>query len=236
MQEVIVDARERLTADFVERVQDAAAGAIAVSGRFAMAIAGGSAAEMFLPALATATIDWPRVHVFWCDERAVPPNDPESNYRTAMDLLFAHVPASAATLHRMPADAPDPHAAARDYEASLRAALADAPLDVVLIGAGPDGHICSLFPGHPALEERARWVIAVPDSPKPPPRRLTLTLPVLDAARTLVLAVFGRDKAEMVREIIENPDSPLPAARALRGNRNPICLLDFDAARLLDRP
>jgi 6-phosphogluconolactonase len=236
MRDVVVDTHDRLTADLRDRIRQASAGAIAARSRFAMAVAGGSVAQTFLPALAAAAIDWPRVHVFWCDERAVPPSDPESNYGSALDLLFAHAPASAATLHRMPADASDLDAAARAYEAELRDTLGNPrQLDLVLIGAGPDGHICSLFPGHPALEERERWVVAIKDSPKPPPRRLTLTLPVLEAARTLVLGIFGRDKAEMVKALLEQPNSQLPAARALRGNPNSVCLLDRDAASLLTR-
>jgi 6-phosphogluconolactonase len=236
LKDVIVDTRERLTADFTGRFAQASAGAIAARGRVTVAIAGRSVAQVFLPPLETAAIEWSGADVFWCDERAVPPNDPESNYREAMTLLFSRLPASAATLHRMPADAPDLDEAARVYERAMRQSLGDRPqLDVVLIGAGPDGHICSLFPGHPALEERERWVVAIHDSPKPPPKRMTLTMPVLEAAGTLILGVFGRDKAEIVREIVESPDSPLPAARAVRGNPNSVCLLDHDAARLLTR-
>jgi 6-phosphogluconolactonase len=235
MRDVVVDTHDRLTAELRDRIQQVSASAIAVRRRFTMAIAGGSVAEVLLPPLATSAVDWSKVDVFWCDERAVPPNDPESNYGSALDLLFAHAPASAATLHRMPADAFDLDAAAREYEAALRAASAGAPLDLALIGAGLDGHICALFPGRPALEERERWVVAIEDSPKPPPRRLTLTLPVLEAARTLVLGIFGRDKAAMVKALLEQPNSQLPAARALRGNPNSVCLLDREAASLLTR-
>jgi 6-phosphogluconolactonase len=234
--DVFVDSRARLTVDFTDRFTRAPTSAIASTGRFAFAIAGGSVAQTFLPALATDAIDWSRVEVFWCDERAVPPNHRESNYGAAVALLFARHPASAATLRRMPADAADLDDAARVYEGQMRQSLGDqARLDLVLIGAGPDGHICSLFPGHPQLEERDRWVVAIHDSPKPPLRRLTLTLPVLEAARSLVLGIFGRDKAEIAREILENPDSRLPAARALRGNQNAVCYLDHEAASLLSR-
>jgi 6-phosphogluconolactonase len=166
----------------------------------------------------------------------VPPDDPESNYGAAAGLLFNHDAARAATLHRMHADGMDLDAAALDYEVELRNTLGDPPrLDLVLIGVGPDGHVCSLFPGHPAEDERQRWVVAVRDAPKPPPRRLTMTLPVLETARCLCLGVFGRDKAAMVREILEEPVSPLPAARVLRGSADVLCLLDDEAASRLSR-
>jgi 6-phosphogluconolactonase len=235
MHTLVVGTTERVRTDFIGRLEQMSVAAIDARNDFSIAVAGGSVAELLLPASARVAIDWPHVDVFWCDERAVPPDHPDSNYGAAMDLLFAGPPASAATLHRMPADAPDLDTAARAYEATLRQKLAGAPLDLVLIGAGPDGHICSLFPGHQALEERGRWVVAIHDSPKPPPRRLTLTFPVLEAARTLVLGVFGRDKAKMAREIIENPDSQLPAARVLRSNQNSVCYLDHEAAGLLTR-
>jgi 6-phosphogluconolactonase len=236
VQDVIVDTRAQLTAHFVNRFQRVSTDAIAASGRFTIAIAGGSVAQTLLPPLATADVDWSRGEVFWCDERAVPPDHADSNYGAAMGLLFARAPANAATVHRMPAEVPDLDEAARAYEGEMRRSLGGQPLlDVVLVGAGPDGHICSLFPGHPALAESDCWVVAIHDSPKPPPRRLTLALPVLESARSLVLGVFGRDKAEMVRELIEDPASPLPAARALRGNRNSVCYLDREAASLLTR-
>jgi 6-phosphogluconolactonase len=233
--QMFVDSRELLAAAFAARFQQAVAEARG-SKRFTLAIAGGSVAEAFLPPLAATRVDWSRVDVFWCDERAVPPDDAESNYRAAMNLLFGQPPANAAALHRMPADTTDLDAAGRVYEAELRRALGEPPqLDLVLIGAGPDGHICSLFPGHTLLQERERWVAAIYDSPKPPPRRLTLTMPLLETARSLVLGVFGDDKATIAREILENPDSRLPAALALRGNRNSACYLDRDAAGLLSR-
>jgi 6-phosphogluconolactonase len=236
MSEIVIGRRDELGVDFVARFERLAAAAIAARGRFSLAIAGGSAADVLLPPLATAAVDWPLVDVFWCDERAVPPADPESNYGAACRLLFAHPPALAAVLRRMPADAVDLAAAAADYEAQLHAALGDPPqIDLILIGAGPDGHVCSLFPGHAALGERERSIVAVFDSPKPPPRRLTMTLPVLRAARTVVLAAFGPEKAAAVRELVENDQSALPAAQALRGRGHAVCLFDPSAARLLSR-
>jgi 6-phosphogluconolactonase len=98
---------------------------------------------------------------------------------------------------------------------------------------GPDGHVCSLFPGHPLLAERRRWVAVVEDSPKPPPRRLTLTLPVLAAAELVVVAALGTSKAEVVREALADKESALPLALVVRQARRAVLLLDPDAAQLI---
>ena len=185
----------------------------------------------FCRVLAKSDLDWTQIELFWGDERAVPPGDPESNYRLADELLIARVPIAPAQVHRMPADNHDLDAAARAYEAELTRTLgADPIFDVVLLGVGPDGHVCSLFPGHPALDVTARRVVAITDSPKPPPARLTLTLPAL-AGADIVIAAFGEAKAVAIAEAIERPDSPLPVARAARAGRRAILLLDAGAAR-----
>jgi 6-phosphogluconolactonase len=234
MLEIVVDTGERLAVEFGKRFERHADDAIAARGRFSMAIAGGSVARTFLPALATATVDWPRVDVFWCDERAVPTSDPESNYGEADALLFARIAGRPPVLYPMPTNVSDLVRAAQAYETAMRQALGDPPvLDLMLIGAGPDGHVCSLFPGHPALAERIRSVVAVRGAPKPPPDRLTMTLPVVRDARQLYLGAFGSDKAAMVREMIEQDGSVLPAARALRSHARAVCLLDEEAASLL---
>ena len=236
MLEIVVGTPERLVGEFVRRFERHAASAIAVRGRFSMAISGGSVARTLLPALVAATVVWPRVDVFWCDERAVPAADPESNFGAADALLFARLPGRPAVLHPMPTEVPDLARAADEYEVELRNVLGGPPvLDLMLIGAGPDGHVCSLFAGHPALEERDRSVVAVRGAPKPPPDRLTMTLPVVGDARHLYLGAYGTEKAEMVREIVEHESSLLPAAQALRRNATAVCLLDDDAASLLSR-
>ncbi len=108
-------------------------------------------------------------------------------------------------------------------------------LDLALLGVGPDGHVCSLFPGHPLLLEESRSVAVVDDSPKPPPRRLTLTLPVLAAAELVVVAALGRGKAEVVREAVEESASALPVARVARRARRCVFLVDAEAASRLTR-
>jgi 6-phosphogluconolactonase len=98
---------------------------------------------------------------------------------------------------------------------------------------GPDGHVASLFPGRPALDERERLVVPVDDAPKPPPRRLTMTLPLMAGARTICVAAFGREKAAAVHAAVNGPDSDLPVARLLRGHPDVLCLFDPAAASRL---
>src|SRR5690242_6574750 len=148
-----------------------------------VAVSGGSVATTFFPGwAANRTMDWASTEVFWADERAVAPTDPESNYGLARALWLDPAGAPAVRVHRMPADSPDLDGAAREYAETLARVVGPArALDLVLLGIGPDGHVASLFPGHPLLDETDRPVAGVTDSPKPPPRRLTLTLPVLAA-------------------------------------------------------
>jgi 6-phosphogluconolactonase len=137
----------------------------------------------------------------------------------------------------MPAVTPDLERAAEQHAAELRRMLGTPPrLDLVLLGVGPDGHVCSLFPEHPGLRESSRSVIAIPDSPKPPPRRLTLTRPVLAAAGLVVVCALTEAKAIVMRAALEDPSCALPVALALRGARRALVLLGPGAASLLSRP
>jgi 6-phosphogluconolactonase len=229
--EVIVESRDRLVALAAERFAAAVREAVAARGLFSCALPGGSVAESMFPAFAALALAWDRVHVFFGDERAVPETDPESNYGLARRLWLDRVPAH---VHPMRADGDDLDAAATAYAAELRASLGDPPrLDIALLGMGPDGHVCSLFPGHPLLRERTRWVADVTDSPKPPPRRLTLTMAVLAAARSIWVGAFGAAKAPILREAIEDEASQLPVAIAARSGPPALFLLDPDAASAL---
>lgn len=228
--EVIVDAREALADLVLRRFEAAARTAIAARGRFACALPGGSVAEAFFPRLAGASVDWSRVDVFWGDERAVPPTDPDANYSLARRLLLDRIPIDPARVHRIHGEEPDLEAAAAAYARELAGTIGARPLDVVLLGMGPEGHVCSLFPGHPALRESARAVVAVHDSPKPPPRRITLTLVPLTGAGLVCVAAFGAEKANAVREAVEVADSRLPVALAARAGAHALFLLDRDAA------
>jgi 6-phosphogluconolactonase len=230
--EIVVDTHEALARLLAGRFEKAVRDAVRARSRFACAMPGGSVAEVFFPALARLDLPWPQVHVFFGDERAVPPSDPDSNLGLARRLWLDAVPA---TVHPMPAAEADLAAAATSYAAELRAVLGDPPrLDVALLGMGPDGHVCSLFPGHPLLRDRTRWVAEITDSPKPPPRRLTLTMPVLSVARAIWVGAFGKPKAAIIREAIQDPTSQLPVALAARSGPPVVFFLDPDAASALD--
>ena len=198
--------RTRLLEDQAGRAQEG-------RGVCAVALPGGSVADIFFPDLARAQCDWTRMAFFWGDERAVPSGHPDSNYGRARRLWLEPARVPEASVHRMPADAADLSRAARSYEEVMARVLGATPrLDLALLGVGPDGHVCSLFPGHALLQERARLVAPIEDSPKPPPRRLTLTLPALWSAEVVVVAALGQAKAAVLKDALEYPDSPLPVA------------------------
>ena len=181
--------------DTAEDVAAAAASEIAETlrdGARTLVLAGGTTPRRCYELLSHLEVEWGRVCVLFGDERCVHPDHPESNYRMAREALLDRV--SPATVHRMPAEL-GPDEAAGVY-AHLVAAVA--PLDIVLLGVGEDGHTASLFPGHAALFASA-LAVGVRDAPKPPPQRVTLTLPALRAARRVIILATGAGKAEAVR-------------------------------------
>lgn len=201
--------------DFVRCALEATRG----SGRFVVALAGGSTPAALYALLATdayaARIDWTRVHVFFGDERCVPPGDPASNYRMAREQLLARVPMPERNVHRIRGE-DDPAEAAAAYERELRATLAtpDGPpratpgsrLDLVLLGMGHDGHTASLFPGTAALRERERWVVAHHVAVVPT-WRITMTPVLLNAAAGVAFVVAGKGKAAALRRVLGGPDA-----------------------------
>jgi 6-phosphogluconolactonase len=174
------------------------------------ALSGGSTALMFLGALRDAQVDWSRISLFWVDERAVPPDDPDSNYGMANRVLLAPLGRQAPRAFRMPAEHPDLGEAAVHYDRILARELRGAPLDLAILGVGEDGHICSLFPGHRALMAEGR-VVAVDDAPKPPSRRLSLTLGYLKQTRQIWVVVIGPRKRDVLQAAIQRtgPSTPL---------------------------
>ncbi len=187
-----------------------------------VAMSGGSTPKAVYPLLLEPArrdaIDWSAVEFFWGDERAVPPDHPESNFGVAYGMLISHLPGVRPhRIHRMQAESPDPDAAALAYETELRLAFdarGDAPpaFDLVWLGMGADGHTASLFPGTTALDERERWAVAnwVPSHEV---WRLTLTFPVLEVARETLFVVTGADKADALARV-RSGDPEMPAAKA----------------------
>ena len=220
-------------------VAECAAAAIAARGRFLIALSGGATPRGLFERLAgppwRERIDWRRCHVFWSDERAVPPDHPDSNYRMAREALLDHVPIPPDQVHRIHGE-DDPDAEAAAYEQTLRASVAVGGLDLVLLGLGRDGHTASLFPAGPAGRETARWVVADVD---PGGRaRVTLTPPAINAARAVAFLVTGADKAETLRAVHSGPFTPdlLPAQRISPRRGRLVWLLDRAAAASVAAP
>jgi 6-phosphogluconolactonase len=228
---------EVLAADFEAEGRQA----LASRQRFTVAIPGGSVATTCFPHLARVSLEWSRIEFFWTDERGVPPEDPDSNYRLARTLWLGPAGVPDSNIHRMPADSPNLESAAREYSKELRRIGGEPPvLDFVLLGVGEDGHVASLFPdARPAsMNQHAdvpavTAVTAVTDAPKPPPRRMSLALTVLTGARRCVVAAFGSSKASAIKDALNNPESALPVASVLRRSARVLLLLDPDAAAQL---
>jgi 6-phosphogluconolactonase len=225
---VVPDARA-LARRAAERIVETLRAAVAERGRSAVALAGGSTPRATYEVLGTsalaAAVPWAAVSWYFGDERAVPPDHPESNYRAARESLFANRPEALERVYRMPAEAADLELAARAY-----GELLPDPLDLILLGLGEDGHTASLFPGSPVLAERSARV-AVVTGPKPPNPRLTVTAPVIETAREVLVLVSGAGKAEALARALEGPldVTAVPAQLARPGT----WIVDRDAARLL---
>ena len=188
----------------------AARDAIASHGQFIVALSGGSTPRDTYLLLGTealvSRVMWSRVQVLWGDERCVPPDNIESNYRMARETLLDRVPIPAANVHRIHGE-DDPATAAEVYEATLRALLrtpAGARIDLILLGLGEDGHTASLFPGNAAVHERTRWVMAARASAASV-WRITLTPAVINAAAEILFLVSGGAKAGILRRVLEHP-------------------------------
>ena len=207
-----------LKARFAWLIESAARAAIGERGGFSMAIPGGSAALTLLPALVGTAIDWGRVSVFWVDERMVPPTDPDSNSRVAKEVWLDRLPKAPANVHRMTGEP-------EDYAKRLPARL-----DLALLGVGPDGHVASLFPGHRLLKTWDRDVAVLDDAPKPPARRMTLTLRTITATRRIVVFAAGPEKSAAIADALKNEDSELPLALITLGDAPVSFLLDPEAA------
>ncbi|OBK44101.1 6-phosphogluconolactonase [Mycobacterium sp. 1081908.1] len=235
---------EAAGARLIKAIQDATA----ARGRALIVLTGGGNGIGLLKYLRTRSrdIEWSKVHLFWGDERYVPEDDDERNDKQAREALLDHVDIPSSQVHTMPASdgefGADLAAAALAYE-QLLAANAEpgqpAPdFDVHLLGMGPEGHINSLFPDTPAVRETSRLVVGVEDSPKPPPQRITLTLPAIRRSREVWLMVSGAGKADAAAAAIDGASpASVPAAGAV-GIETTLWLLDREAAAKLpaDRP
>ncbi len=224
------EALARAAAEFIIKL---GSDTIRQRGRCALALSGGSTPKLTYEHMRQDKdqLDWSRMHIFWSDERCVPPDDPESNYRLAHETLLAHVPVHPTHIQRMDCS-PSPQAGAEKYEAVLRESVrthGEPVFDLVMLGLGPDGHTASLFPGTTALAERERWVRANWVD-RLGAWRMTLTYPALTAAGQVLFLVQGSDKAPVVKAVLEGINPGLPASAVNRHASRSIWLLDAAAA------
>jgi 6-phosphogluconolactonase len=193
---------EEVAARAADAIATAVAAARATRGVAHLCLTGGSTPRRCYQLLGPLLDSWEEVHLWYGDERCVPPEDPEANVRMVRESLLA----PGAVEHRMLGELP-PREGAERYAAEL----GDTVMDLTLNGMGPDGHTASLFPGHPQLDATGATAF-IEDSPKPPPRRITLTLPTLNASRRLMLLVAGDDKADALARVLAGPDRGTPAS------------------------
>jgi len=216
---------------------------IARYGQFIVALSGGNTPRIMYEMLGSAEfrgqVDWAKVHVFWSDERAVPPEHPDSNYGMARRELLLRVPIPLANVHRMEAEKASIGRAAHEYEEVLRKHLemdsrGFPRFHLILLGMGADGHTASLFPGTRVTRQTSRWV-STPNVAKLNAHRMTLTLPVLDAALRVVILVVGAEKAETLRAVLEGKaDPPYPVQQVQpQDDGLKLFLVDEAAASLL---
>lgn len=234
--EVIVHADlATLVSGAAEFIAADAAEAVSKRGAFSIALSGGNTPKPVYERLATMTLDWRRVHVFFGDERCVPPEDPRSNYHMAKAAMLDRVTIPPANVHRMRGEV-EPDAAAASYAQELKSGLdADGRFDLVLLGLGDDGHTASLFPGLAAVSETERTVMACYVE-LVGMWRLTLTPPAINAARRVAFLVAGADKAGIVRRVLQGPHEPIVLpSQIVRPHEQPaLWLIDEAAAASLE--
>jgi 6-phosphogluconolactonase len=241
----VLPTHDALVTVAADRFVALAAAAIRAYGRFHVALSGGTTPKGVYQMLATeryaARVDWSRVHLFWGDERCVPPRHPMSNYRMVRETLIAHVTLPADHVHRVRGE-DDPGAAAAAYERELRNVfripagppMPGAGFDLVLLGLGLDGHTASLFPGLTAVSEQERWVTAAYVA-EVSMWRVTCTPVVFNTAAQVVFLVVGPGKAAMLRQVLEGPHRPaLLPAQVIAPSDGSVCwLVDADAGATL---
>ncbi len=205
------------------------------NGSFSIALSGGSTPRGMYAMLAQENLAWEKIQIFFSDERNVPPDDPQSNYRMAYESLLSKISIPSQNVHRVRAEL-DAETAARQYEDELRSFFHQLPrFDMILLGMGSEGHTASLFPGSAALSEAQRWV-AANWIEKLNTWRITFTFPALNNAAEILFVVAGHDKAEALKQVLEGgPSDEYPAQRVRPSNGRLLWFVEADAARLLKR-
>jgi len=240
----LLPSAEELFHAAAEQFVQQATEAVSRSGRFTVALSGGSTPRGLYSVLAgelRSSIPWKQTYFFWGDERHVPPDHPESNFRMANEVMLSKVPVSANNIFRVPAEGKDASEVAAQYEQTMRSFFqlqtGEFPrFDLILLGLGPDGHTASLFPGTNALRETFRLVVAN-WIPKFQTHRITVTLPVLNRAACIVFLVAGADKANALHEVLESdaPGEQFPAKLVKPAQGKLLWLVDREAASGLSK-
>lgn len=231
----VVENKEAVINKLCSLIETTAKESIATNGSFNIGVSGGSLLSFLVSGLPRINTDYSKWKIFFCDERLVPVDDPDSTFgvykKQLVDTQAINLREDQFVVVQQGVTAEE---AAQAYEAEVRKLVPGSPpqFDLLLLGMGPDGHTCSLFPGHDLLKETSRWVAPITDSPKPPPSRITLTFPVINNARVCAFAVSGKEKAEMIKRIhVDRED--LPAGRVQPVSGKLYWIVDKDAGALL---
>ncbi|KAL1925659.1 uncharacterized protein VTP21DRAFT_542 [Calcarisporiella thermophila] len=227
------DSLSKSLSDFVERLSEEA---ISARGHFSVALSGGSLPKLFAAHLkSNPRVDFSRWHIFLADERCVPLDDPESNFGLVKKELLDHLTAQPKVYPINPDLVGHPEKAAVDYERRVREALGEnAQIDLIMLGMGPDGHTCSLFPGHPLLNVSERLIDSLTNSPKPPPSRITFTYPFVNRGRYVAFVATGEGKQDVLKAILDHKDWALPSTRVQPESGKLFWFVDEPAAKKLD--
>ncbi|CAG9816408.1 unnamed protein product [Phaedon cochleariae] len=236
---IVVESKDDVISKLCEIIETTAIESIQNKGLFLIGFSGGSLATFLskgLPKIKTK--DFSQWRIFFCDERLVPVDDADSTYglykRSLIDSGAVALKEEQFIQIKQGVSAED---AATDYASQISKFFPGSSLptfDMLLLGMGPDGHTCSLFPGHPLLNETKRWVAPITDSPKPPPSRVTLTFPVINNARVCVFATAGKEKADMLKRILVDQEK-LPAARVQPSTGKLLWIVDREAGIHLNK-
>lgn len=236
MERIFIEPRDGLVVSCLSNLlQTSAEKTLASGDTFKVGLSGGSMVQLLVQSLPNITTDWNKWYFFFCDERIVPFDSNDSTYGEYKTKLIGKIPVTEDQFIEVNPDL-SAEEAAKDYIKKMSVFFPPDRVpcfDVLLLGLGPDGHTCSLFPDHKVLNETSLWVCPVNDSPKPPPCRITLTLPVINNANKCIFVALGSNKAEVIKRILQDRES-LPAARVQPQNGELHWLLDEDAAKLLD--
>ena len=211
----VAELKTLLTQSFEDWANGAQGARGAQGAQSACALSGGATALIFLSALRNAQVDWKKIVLFWADERAVPVDDPDSNYGLAERMLLSPLGARAPRAIRMPTEANLAQAAIW-YDDALANELDGAALDLALLGVGEDGHVCSLFPGHKALTQNDLRAVAVEDAPKPPARRLSLTMRFVLQSKKIWVIAIGPRKLPVLQAAINKTSNSTPLDTLMR--------------------